>query len=140
MHDLFLIFFRSSENRSGTPYLSGCVLLCSRCHAALHTGRVICRNEHEDGEIHYRWHDAEMCSYCFLKIHPELIEQKARDKSAQRRRKVQARQAKAHPCKYRGLSQKCKRRPGEVCTFTAKKALTKCRHFRPKDRPKEMKG
>jgi hypothetical protein len=28
-----------------------------------------CEREHADGENHYRWHDAEMCSYCFLQEH-----------------------------------------------------------------------
>jgi len=107
-------------------FLSGCTLLCSRCHSALHAGRVICEREHEDGEVHYRWHDAEMCSYCFLKLHPELKEQKKRDKN-------RAKRAKLHPCKHRGPDQKCKRRPGEVCTFTAKKAPKTCRYFKEKN-------
>lgn len=68
-------------------YLSGCVLLCARCHAALHAGRVLCEGTHEDGENHYRWHDAEMCSYCFLKEHPEIIEKKR--ESARIKRKIQ---------------------------------------------------
>lgn len=55
-------------------YLSGCVLLCRKCHAAIHAGKVLCERDHEDGEKHYRWHDAEMCGYCFLKEHPEIKE------------------------------------------------------------------
>ena len=119
-------------------FLSGCILLCSRCHAALHAGRVICEREHDDKEVHYRWHDAEMCSYCFLKLHPELKEQKKRDRNKQRRKKVQARKALLHPCKFRGIEQKCKRKPGEICTYTAKKAPQECRKFKAK--AKEVKA
>lgn len=68
-------------------FLSGCVLLCARCHAALHAGRVLCEREHEDGENHYRWHDAEMCSYCFLRENPEIVEKSKESK--RKARKIQ---------------------------------------------------
>lgn len=113
-------------------YLSGCILLCQRCHSALHAGRVICDRDHADGEVHYRWHDAEMCSYCFLQLHPELKEQKKKDEERARRKKAQTKQAKAHPCKYRGLEQKCRRRSGEICTYNAKRAPAKCKFFKAK--------
>ena len=113
-------------------YLSGCVLLCSKCHAAIHAGLVLCERDHADGESHYRWHDAEMCSYCFLKIHPELKEQKKRDRNKAKRKKTQARAAARHPCRYRGIEQKCKRKPGTICEFTGKKSGN-CKYFKPKE-------
>ena len=53
-------------------YLSGCVLLCSKCHKATHVGKVLCDNVHEDGENHYKWHDALECGVCYNKAHPEI--------------------------------------------------------------------
>ena len=62
-------------------YLSGCVLLCSSCHKATHVGKVLCTNVHEDGENHYKWHDALECGVCYHKLHPEIKEnvQKKKD-------------------------------------------------------------
>lgn len=73
--------------------LSECILLCARCHAALHAGRVICEREHDDGEIHYRWHDAEMCGFCFLKLHPEIkiAAEKAKKEKQKRQREARKR-------------------------------------------------
>lgn len=76
-------------------YLSGCVLLCSRCHAALHAGKVLCEREHADGEKHYRWHDAEMCSYCFLQEHPEIKELAEIARAEKRKRQRELRKAQA---------------------------------------------
>ncbi len=76
-------------------YLSGCVLLCSRCHAAIHAGRVLCEREHADGEKHYRWHDAEMCSYCFLQEHPEIKELAEIARAEKRKRQRELRKAQA---------------------------------------------
>lgn len=80
-------------------YLSGCVLLCSRCHAALHAGKVLCEREHADGENHYRWHDAEMCSYCFLQEHPEIKELAEIARSEKRKRQRELRKAQAQKAK-----------------------------------------
>jgi hypothetical protein len=66
-------------------YLSGCILLCSKCHTAVHVGRVLCDRVHEDGENHYKWHDAEMCSYCFLKENPEILEKSKENKRIKRK-------------------------------------------------------
>jgi hypothetical protein len=80
--------------------LSECILLCRQCHAAVHAGRSLCERNHEDGENHYRWHDAAMCGVCFLKEHPEIIqkrkesEQKKRD-NQKAARKIQSDKVKA---------------------------------------------
>jgi hypothetical protein len=65
-------------------YLSQCVLLCNKCHTAVHVGKVLCTNQHDDLENHYMWHDADMCGYCFLKAHPEIEENKRLKKEADR--------------------------------------------------------
>lgn len=72
--------------------LSECVLLCRQCHAAVHAGRVLCDRDHEDGENHYRWHDAEMCSYCFLKEHPEIPARRKAEKERKKAAQKAARQ------------------------------------------------
>lgn len=80
-------------------YLSGCVLLCSRCHAAIHAGMVLCEYQegvfHVDGNKHYRWHDAEMCGFCFIKVHPEvkIAAEKAKKEKLKRAREARKRQA-----------------------------------------------
>lgn len=75
--------------------LSECILLCRSCHAGLHAGRVLCEREHEDGKNHYRWHDAEMCSYCYLKEHPEIKDKKDRAKrEANKKRRELAKAAR----------------------------------------------
>jgi len=76
-------------------YLSGCILLCSRCHAALHAGKVLCEREHADGENHYRSHDAEMCSHCYLQEHPEIKELAEIARAEKRKRQREIRKAQA---------------------------------------------
>lgn len=76
-------------------YLSGCVLLCNRCHKAIHSGLVLCEREHDDGKNHYRWHDADMCGYCFLKEHPEIVEKAAEAKREKRKRQRELRKSQA---------------------------------------------
>jgi hypothetical protein len=55
-------------------FLSGCMLLCSKCHKATHVGKVLCEKVHDDGENHYKWHDALECGVCYHKAHPEIKE------------------------------------------------------------------
>lgn len=101
-------------------YLSGCILLCRKCHAALHAGRTLCEYPHEDGENHYRWHDADKCSYCFLKEHPEIANKKKFEK------KLKA-AANRHPCKFRHLSGRCQLSPIDSrCQYSAAKAMSGC--------------
>ena len=81
-------------------YLSGCVLLCRRCHQATHVGKVLCEHDHEDGNNHYRWHDAEMCTVCFLALHPEIrinaeLKKQAVKDAQKRYRQEQAAKVKA---------------------------------------------
>lgn len=56
-------------------YLSGCIVLCTRCHFALHHGKKLCPK----CKKHYCSFDAEMCYPCYTKEHPEIIE--AREKT-----------------------------------------------------------
>lgn len=75
--------------------LSGCVLLCRACHSATHAGMVICERDHLDGQRHYRYHDAEMCSYCFKLAHPEMVERAEQVKRARRKKQRELRKAQA---------------------------------------------
>jgi hypothetical protein len=113
----YLTVHHPSRNEYGTDaymdfYLSGCILLCRRCHQATHVGRTLCQNEHQDNENHYKWHDAEMCSYCFLKLHPEIKERQKAEKAALAKKKrdydkqqrAKAKKWKAdHPQKKNGV-------------------------------------
>lgn len=80
-------------------FLSQCILLCSRCHSALHRGMVPCEREHDDGEVHYRWHDAPVCSACYLKEYPEVKEAAERTKVLRRKRQRELRKKLAEKYK-----------------------------------------
>jgi len=109
----YLTVHHPSRNEYGSDaymdfYLSGCVLLCRKCHQAVHVGKTLCTNTHSDGVNHYRWHDAEMCTYCFLALHPEIkinaeLKKQALKDAQKRYRQEQAAKAKAwkkeHPLK-----------------------------------------
>ena len=76
-------------------YLSGCILLCRSCHSATHAGMTLCKRDHPDGEKHYRYHDAEMCSYCYKLLHPEIKElQEIRKIRAKKKKKLLEKQQK----------------------------------------------
>lgn len=106
-------------------YLSGCILLCISCHAAVHAGRTLCERHHDDGENHYRWHDAEMCGYCFLKEHPEISGN----------RKLERKAAK-HPCKLHRIGGICGASMINTrCRFSPAKALAQCGDFDAKKVP-----
>lgn len=97
-------------------YLSGCIVLCPSCHYATHHSRTLCERHHDDGENHYRWHDAEMCGYCFLKEHPEISGN----------RKLERKAAK-HPCKLHGIGGICGASMINTrCRFSPSKALAQC--------------
>ena len=81
-------------------YLSGCVILCRACHTAVHVGKVLCENMHDDGKNHYKWHDADMCGVCYLKAHPEIkinaeLKKQAVKDAQKRYRQEQAAKVKA---------------------------------------------
>jgi len=50
-------------------FLSQCVVLCRRCHSALHAGKVLCVCKK-----HYKPFDAEMCFTCYASKYPEVLE------------------------------------------------------------------
>lgn len=95
--------------------LSGCIVLCSRCHFALHKGLVLCP---VCGKRYYRV-GGEMCKSCYLEAHPEvaaarerfMLEQKARRKKSSKVR---------HPCGNREKYQGCKN--GGTCNYSWKRA------------------
>ena len=51
-------------------YLSGCICLCRKCHAAVHHGLVLCPRCKKK----YMRFESEMCFECFSEIHPEIVE------------------------------------------------------------------
>jgi hypothetical protein len=57
-------------------YLSGCVVLCTKCHYALHHGRKLCPKCKKG----YCPFDTEMCYDCYKKEHPEIEELKHKKK------------------------------------------------------------
>jgi len=67
-------------------YLSGCIVLCTRCHFALHHGKKLCPKCKE----HYCSFDAEMCYPCYTKEHPEieLVKQKKKEEMKALRKKL----------------------------------------------------
>jgi len=53
-------------------YLSGCIVLCNRCHFSLHKGLTLCRK----CKLHYHGVGADVCRICYLAEHPEIVEAK----------------------------------------------------------------
>lgn len=53
-------------------HLSACVVLCFRCHYAVHHNLLLC------GVCGKKYHrvGADMCRDCFNKLHPEIVEAK----------------------------------------------------------------
>ena len=61
-----------SDGTYGDLYLSGCMVLCNRCHFSLHKGLVLCGKCRE----HYHLVGADCCRNCFVLAHPEIVEAK----------------------------------------------------------------
>jgi len=51
-------------------YLSSCIVLCNRCHFALHKGLILCSK----CRTHYHRIGADVCYSCYLQSNPELLE------------------------------------------------------------------
>jgi predicted Fe-S protein YdhL (DUF1289 family) len=51
-------------------YLSGCLVLCNRCHFSIHHNLTICPNCRE----HYTRTGATVCFGCYLRANPEVAE------------------------------------------------------------------
>ncbi len=109
-------------------------VVCTDCNHMFEKGMMICPVCRE----HYCHWRSEMCRACYMREHPGLKEalERAKDQSRDARNaRARARTAKLqrekHPCKKRGLNQKCTRKSGLVCTFSAAKAVG-CLFFREK--------
>ena len=57
-------------------YLSGCIVLCNRCHFSLHKGLVLC----PICKSHYMRVGSDRCYSCFILSHPEILEARERKK------------------------------------------------------------
>jgi len=79
---------------------SQCVVLCRSCHYATEHNRVLCPRCKE----HYKFHDAEVCSYCYLKEHPEVKERVELNKVLKRKKQRELRK------KQRELIKKAKKK------------------------------
>ena len=114
-----------------------CEVCCTVCNWMYEKAKVPCPKCHDR---YIRWDEA-MCLTCYLKVHPEIQaqidaarERKRIDQNERARKRRDAQRVSLHPCKHRGREQRCRRKPGEVCTFTARKAST-CRYFKEKVQP-----
>ena len=58
-------------------YLSGCMVLCIRCHYALHKGLTLCSR----CKSHYHIIGATVCKTCFNELHPEIVAAKEKKKA-----------------------------------------------------------
>jgi len=115
--------------------LSGCFVLCNRCHFSLHKGLILC----PVCKKHYHRVGAEMCKECFLKKHPEIVARRIafyNELAASRKAIKDARNAKnraakrKHPCKSRTISGRCQRSAiGSRCTYAPTKAEAGCMDF-----------
>ena len=109
-----------------------CQIMCTTCHNRGHRlGMVIC----PVCKVNYipAWDGSTECRDCYEDRTPGAREKRQENekvraenqrlRSNQRARNRNDKKRKAsHPCKKRGLEQRCLRRPGDVCDYTAKKA------------------
>ena len=60
--------------------MSGCVVVCNRCHYAIHHGLLLCKR------CHTRYHGvgADFCKSCWLELHPEIVKARADAQEKQR--------------------------------------------------------
>jgi len=97
-HHPFLTSYK--DGTYGDLYLSGCIVLCTRCHFALHKGLVLCKRCGK----HYHLIGADCCRSCFMELHPEMVEAKkvkADEKKALLKKLRDAEKAKAKEWKKR---------------------------------------
>lgn len=110
-------------------YLSGCIVLCNKCHFMYHRRHKricpVCK-------IGWRHLDTEMCYECHLKAHPglselitarkEKIEMENRQRKNDRNAKNRAIKKK-HPCRFNRIGGRCgKSLIGMRCPFAPTKA------------------
>jgi len=118
--------------------LSGCIVLCNRCHFSLHKGLVLCQL----CKKHYHRVGAEMCKECFFKAHPDIVkarelmiaEQAARIKAAKKAAADKRKAAKArHRCGAYRVGGICgKSSIGSRCPHAPTKAVRNCADFEAK--------
>lgn len=111
-----------------------CEVCCTVCNWKYEKGLVpcpVCRN------VYVKW-DESMCLSCYLEKHPEerakfeAAQEAKRLAKNQRARTKRAKKAMhKFPCARRGMFQKCRRRPGEICPYSAR-TWQKCRYARAK--------
>jgi hypothetical protein len=103
---------------------------CVYCNGKIEQGLKPCP---VCGVRYVHWTHSGPCRDCREAADPELKKQREEREAMQKennrifrnahnRKKSDKIRKAAHPCKKRGLEQRCHRKPGLVCTYTAKKA------------------
>ena len=114
-------------------YLSGCIVLCNKCHFMYHRRhKRIC----QVCKVGWRHLDTEMCYECHLKAHPGLVEEIAarkekreeEDRQYRNARNAKNRAAKRkHPCRWHRIRGVCgKSMINSQCPFAPTKAQKGC--------------
>jgi hypothetical protein len=109
-------------------YLSGCVVVCNKCHFMYHRRhKKICPVCHKN----YRHLDTDMCYECWLKANPGIVAAREKALAEQRERNRQFKLARnatlrakrdKHPCKFHRIRGVCgKSMIGSQCTFSPRK-------------------
>ncbi len=108
-----------------------CMVLCRRCHAALHHGLKLCPVCKEN----YAPNERETCWSCYVKAHPGITANLAAAKEQTRQtknRREREKRERLHPCTYHRLNNGCKRgRIKGACNYSRARA-GKCPHFKGK--------
>jgi len=112
-----------------------CEVCCTVCNRMYEKGMIpcpVCKSRY------IRW-DEEMCLSCYLEKHPEerekfnaAREQREIDRKARAKERRAKKAMHKFPCQRRGLNQKCRRKPGEVCTYSAR-TWQRCKYAREKE-------
>lgn len=76
-------------------FLSQCMVLCRKCHSALHKGLKLC----PICKVKYAPNEAEMCFSCYCEKYPEVREKVDRAKTERKNRQREARKKQAQKVK-----------------------------------------
>jgi len=117
-------------------YLSGCIVLCNKCHFMYHRRhKRIC----PVCNVGWRHLDTDRCYECHLKAHPGLSEEIAarkekravEDRQYKNARNAKNRAAKRkHPCRFNRIGGRCGRSViGSRCQYARTKAEAGCMDF-----------
>jgi uncharacterized Zn finger protein (UPF0148 family) len=96
----------------GDLWLSACMVLCNRCHYALHKGLILCPT----CGIRYTLVGSDSCRTCFDATHPEIVAERERRKYEREQKKRELKKARnaAIRASRKKITQKTRQKRGSL--------------------------